>query len=193
MSDTVLVNTQGWVKSLGLVILCELLGAVQPDCIVKVGTVEGIGGFQVDKSRMAKEKKDATSSTDKYLSLSKKIYALSLSEITVEVDGEVVHGNMARRLLDGGIEVGLVDGEGWCKGMGVVEKIRALEGMEDGVAFICTPVNPEILGSIAKLVFGGLAPGRGGEAGGKEVWGEGSVGEGGMASRNNIPRKRLAG
>ena len=79
--------------------------------------------------------------------------------------------------------------------MGIVEKVEEVkgEGLGGGIAYVRTPVNEDILkGAVVRMVFGGVVKGREG-GGGKEVWGEETLGEGGMASRNNIQRKRLGG
>ena len=73
----------------------------------------------------------------------------------------------------------------------LLRRLKKLRGKDlgGGIAFVRTPVNEDILkGCIVRLVFGGVVKG-----GGKEVWGEETLGEGGMASRNNIQRKRLGG
>lgn len=52
---------------------------------------------------------------------------------------------------------GLVDAQGWCRGMGIVEKVEEVkgEGLGGGIAFVRTPVNEDILkGCIVRLVFG---------------------------------------
>ncbi|GMI41041.1 hypothetical protein TrCOL_g10594 [Triparma columacea] len=195
--DTILVNTQGWVKSLGLVVLGEVLDAVGVDRVIKIGGVEGVEGMVIEKNEMAKEKRDTITDTERYLNISgpPPIYAVSLSELTIEVSGSVVTHSIARRLLDNGVEVGLVDAQGWCRGMGIVEKVEEVkgEGLGGGIAYVRTPVNEDVLkGAVVRMVFGGVVKGREG-GGGKEVWGEETIGEGGMASRNNIQRKRLGG
>ena len=63
--DTILVNTQGWVKSLGLVVLGEVLDAVGVDRVIKIGGVEGVDGMVIEKNEMAKEKRDTITDTER--------------------------------------------------------------------------------------------------------------------------------
>lgn len=186
----ILINTTGWIKSLGLSVLESTVDITKPDLMVKIGkNLESLqppedNVMELDPNSNCREGNAKTARLQRYVDYygegKSKVYAVSLSCVQVVVDGDVIADEETiRRLLGGNINVGLVNEGGNCVGVGCVIRVD-----RHCVMYVKTPVEKATLLEVRRVVFGG------GEGWVGEDFGQ-AIGDGGMRSRNNIPRKRL--